>query len=254
MLANIAWRNRLRDLLMTGTSVAPRGQLCLENLHATISVDIEHALVTDSRRHLNYKFAAAEALWIIKGDNKLQQLAIYNKRMAEFSDDGVTLAGAYGPRIACQTDYVVNVIKKDRQTRQASISIWTPNPVPSKDIPCTLALNFMIRDERLHCHVFMRSSDVWLGVPYDLFSFSQLALIIAARVKAKPGYLWLTAASSHLYDVNAEDAQLIANHPFEEQGSLPRLPYDFNEVDVHNRLNKMCELGRSMIQYHEEKS
>jgi thymidylate synthase len=207
--ANQAWYDRISSLLgSTAIVSAPRGLTIREQLHRTVEVNLTQALLTIPQRGLAYKFAAAEALWIMDADDQLASLLPYNKRMAEFSDDGVTLAGAYGPRLEGQIDYIVGALTKDRDTRQATAVIWRPNPKASKDIPCTVALTFMIRQDRLHLHVYMRSSDAWLGLPYDLFSFAVYAAHVRFLYEAEGnrplglGKLYLTAASSHLYQVN----------------------------------------------------
>lgn len=228
--ADNAWRDRLASLLLDHEySSSPRGMPVFEQLHRTIVVDIERSLITHPLRKLNYRFAAAEALWIMNGDDRVEPLARYNKRMRDFSDDGIVLAGAYGPRLQHQINYVINALRRDRDTRQAVASIWTPSPRPSKDIPCTLSLSFMIRGDALHAHAFMRSSDVWLGVPYDLFSFSCFASMIAALYNdcagVEPvglGRLHLTAASSHLYAEHREQATaIVAAAPSERSFAWP---------------------------------
>jgi len=176
-------------------------------------------VVTCPARKLNYRFMAAEALWISAGRNDLGGLTDVNPNMARFSDDGRTLAGAYGPRIRPQVPYVVASLIKDRDTRQAALTIWTPNPEPSKDTPCTVAMVFSIRENRLYQHVFMRSSDAWLGIPYDVFSFTLLAYEVACRynqhkllIGGSPvglGHMTITCTSSHLYSENREAAVAI---------------------------------------------
>jgi thymidylate synthase len=164
-------------------------------------------------RKLSYSFAAAEALWILSGSDSVEEVARYVPRLREFSDDGKTLAGAYGPRIVNQLPYVVAKLKEDPNSRQAVMTIWRANPAPSKDIPCTVALAFQVRLERIDCHAFMRSSDLWLGWPYDVFTFSMVSLRVALDLNLGTnnnyslGNLYLTAASSHLYEENARDAR-----------------------------------------------
>lgn len=205
--ADQAWMNLLRTLLIEGQPVSPRGMHTLEVLHhVSLTVDLNHPVVTHPLRKLNYRFMAAEALWIQTGRNELADLTRVNPKMADYSDDGQTLAGAYGPRIRPQVPYVVKALVRDRDTRQAALTIWTPSPEPSKDLPCTIAMTFSIRNHRLYQHVFMRSSDAWLGVPYDIFSFSLLGIEVAClynRMAKEPvglGHLTVTMTSSHLYE------------------------------------------------------
>lgn len=237
--ATTAWHSLLAALLSDGRAVAPRGQATVEVLHhVSLTVDLRRPVVTDPARRLNYRFMAAEALWIAAGRDDLAPLTAVNPKMADFSDDGRTLAGAYGPRIRPQVPYVVDCLVRDRDTRQAALTIWTPSPGPSKDVPCTIAMVFSIRERRLYQHVFMRSSDAWLGIPYDIFSFSLLAAEVACRYNIRPvvvrpiglGHLTITCTSSHLYEQHFEAARsIVAN-------ALDRPPPEYNEDDIlHGR-------------------
>jgi len=188
-----------------GHEVSPRGLRVKELLHHAVRVSMFYPVLTVPERRLGYRFMAAEALWIVTGRDQLSDLTPYSKRMEEFSDDGETLTGAYGPRILEQLGYVVDRLVEDRDTRQATLTIWRPNPSRSKDIPCTVAMDFKIRNGQLHTQVFMRSSDVWLGLPYDVFSFTCVSYLVVATLRQtaypdlEPGTLYLTAASSHVY-------------------------------------------------------
>lgn len=208
-----AWVVTLRKILADGADVGPRGRPTKELQHHTFKCAMADPVVKSAERGLSYKFMAAEALWILNGDNSVAGIAPYNSRISEFSDDGKTFFGAYGPRVVDQLDYVVNALLKDRETRQAVMTTWRRNPPATKDVPCTVALAFMARHGRLHCHAFMRSSDAWLGLPYDVFNFTMITARVACLVnstsqeKLELGDLCLTAASSHLYSENFKGAQ-----------------------------------------------
>lgn len=213
--ASAAWLNTLDAVLRDGAEVAPRGMKTLELPQHTTAVDLSRPVVLCPGRKLSYTFAAAEALWILAGDDRVETIAPYNPNIAAFSDDGKTFAGAYGAPIVKQFGYVVRKLLEDRDTRQAGLTIWRPNPPPSKDVPCTVAVWFSIRAGRLNCHVFMRSSDAWLGLPYDVFVFSMLAAKVtcAHNEAVSPpapvglGRLYVTAASEHLYARDFEAAK-----------------------------------------------
>jgi thymidylate synthase len=209
------WLHLLDRILCDGQNTTPRGLTTKELLHQTIVVDMRRPVLVIPERKLSYQFMAAEAYWILSGDNRVETIAPFNKRIAEFSDDGRTFYGAYGPRIHDQLDYVINTLLENRDTRQAAMTIWRENPPKTKDVPCTIGLVFNIRDGVLHTSVLMRSSDVWLGIPYDVFNFSMLSHYICAtlnyvncgKTNYNPGLLYLTAVSSHLYKENWEQAK-----------------------------------------------
>lgn len=202
------WLDTVGRILSNGVEVAPRGMPTLELQHHTFVCDMNDPVVRSPSRALSYRFMAAEALWILSGDDTVAGIAPYNSHIAKFSDDGVAFFGAYGPRVIDQLGYVIKALVDDRDTRQAVLTTWRQNPPKTKDVPCTVAMTFMIRNNELNCHVFMRSSDAWLGLPYDAFNFSMIAAVVACDYNrqcphgVQLGTLYLTAASSHLYKLN----------------------------------------------------
>lgn len=217
------WLQHLDDLLVYGDPVAPRGKNTLELLQKTIAVPMRYPVLNVPQRRLSYQFMAAEAYWILMGDNRVATIAPYNKNIANFSDDGKIFFGAYGPKIAKQLPYVIETLRKDPQSRQAGLTIWRENPPETLDVPCTVSIFASIRRGELNLHVFMRSSDAWLGVPYDVFNFSMLGHLLCAELNVAkseydvdivPGTLYLTAASSHLYEENiTAAAECLATKP-----------------------------------------
>lgn len=173
-----------------------------------------HYPVLNSKvRALGYRFMFAEAAWMMSGMNTVKHIAPYSNRISDFSDDGVFYKGAYGPKIVDQLPYVVESLADDHDTRQAVINIWRENPRRSKDVPCTLSLQFLRRGHRLHTVASMRSSDAWLGLPYDCFNFTMITCGVIALLRQKTldildlGYLTVNAGSGHLYEVNRKAAE-----------------------------------------------
>jgi thymidylate synthase len=201
-----AWLELLRKLIRTGKPVSPRGIATLEILNVTL--EVQHCLrniIVNPIRNLNYRFMIAEWLWIQAGLNDVESISFYNQAIKQFSDDDQVLNGAYGPRLFPQWEYVIESLCKEG-SRQSIAVIWTPSPGQSKDIPCTISLQWFIRQRKLHCTVNMRSSDVWLGLPYDYFTFSQLTNSIGRILQIDIGSMTMNLASSHLYDSNHNDA------------------------------------------------
>lgn len=221
-----AWVSHVFAVLNAGREVSPRGKRTLELPQHTVAVDMRYPVLLLPTRKLSYQFMAAEASWILSGSDRVEEIAPWNKRIADFSDDGETFFGAYGPKVLGQLDYVVKKLLQDPDSRQAGLTIWRENPPETKDVPCTVAMFFALRDPsdepelkaKLEASVFMRSNDVWLGTPYDVFNFSMVAHLVCARLnsasatgrKVEPGALRLTAASSHLYEEQWPAAREVA--------------------------------------------
>lgn len=213
MTADHAWLALIKKVVRDGKHTKPRGLTCKEIIGHQTVVDMNYPVVT-TRPKLGYRFLAAEAWWILRGKNDVASIAPYSRHIANFSDDGETFFGAYGPKIIDQLPYVINSIIDDMWCRQAVLDIWRPCPPKSKDIPCTLSAQFLLRPQvdglgieslKLHCIDTMRSSDAWLGWPYDVFNFSMLSACVALALRLRLGKridlgtLTLTAGSQHLY-------------------------------------------------------
>lgn len=229
-----AWLHQLNDIMVYGKEASPRGMLTKELPQKTLIFDMNWPVITIPEREMGYRFMAAEAWWILSGKNDVASIAPYSKEIAKFSDDGVLFFGSYGPPIVDQLNYVVQTLLRDPDTRQAVITTWRQNPPPTKDVPCTIAFSFMIRDGRLNCHVFMRSSDNWLGIPYDAFNFTMVTCEVlrqlnnCLREDGQPpirlGTMFLTAASSHLYQRNFDMVDKVLHPARRDYASCAAVP------------------------------
>ena len=255
-----AWRDLLVALYHEGRQVGPRGKGTREMLDVRLRLnDVRNNIILDPTRNLNYRFMVAEWLYIWFGHDDVETIARYNEQMRKFSDDGVTFNGAYGRAVQANWQYVEALIHNDRATRQAILNIhehrrmkssWDGDgrPLVSKDVPCTLSIQFFVRDEMLNTIVHMRSSDVWLGIPYDIFNFTMLANYMAARVEAEPGWLSLHLGSSHLYESNLEAAaQVIYENKTSTLRSPPlpsKIPWWLEEVLSTGKMDSSMNIPR----------
>lgn len=170
----------------------------------------EHDWVWNKRRNASTAYAAGELLWYLRGSDDGRIMEAYAPQYSRFLDPDGTAYGAYGKRLATynQLDYLYRLLQDRPETRQAVLSLWRPNDLGAadnakhSDIPCTLSLQFLTRDRELNLIVTMRSNDVWLGLPYDGWCFSQLLKIMAAALGVQPGWVQHQAGSMHLYERN----------------------------------------------------
>lgn len=238
--ANEAWIALIRRIYEDGAESRPRNLRIKELTCWTTQVDMRYPVVTVKRRKMGYRFMVAEAWWILTGRNDVMSLKSYSPHIASFSNDGYRFDGAYGPKVVDQLRYVVDTLERDPDSRQAVVSIWRSNPRDSKDVPCTLTLQWLIRDGKLHCVDTMRSSDAWLGWPYDVFNFSMLSAYVLLMLREREhlsggfkhtgfeffnkiglGALYLVAGSSHLYVNPKEDGATNVPYAMEDvQGIL----------------------------------
>ena len=212
-----------------------------------------------------------ELLWYLSGSNSIEQIAYYINRYTNYSDDGNSAFGAYGPRIfnitpalnKSQWDYVIQKLKEkeSRDTRNAVIVIINPLDFQTKtsDRPCTCSLQFAIREERLYLHTHMRSNDAYLGLPHDIFSFTVLQEIAAREIGVNLGTYIHSVGSLHLYTRDRESVDLYLQEGFFRNIPMPSMPQDnqweniFSVLDAENKIRmgvkNWQELGKNLPEY-----
>lgn len=250
-IATTAWFNQLRRVMDVGEQSEPRGKKTKELIGVMIGVNMRYPIVSHPVRGLNYTFMAAEALWIISGRSDLEFHKTLKEKLEPFSDEKSYMAGAYGPPFIDQLPYVIGVLGKDPDSRQAVITIWRPRPYPSKDIPCTISIQFLIRNNILNACVSMRSSDVWLGIPYDLFSYTCMSAVVALNCGVPNlGILRVFMGSSHLYEENFDKANAVLNVGNQVNAHVPFDILNFKSTQrLRSWLGDAAEVGNNLHSY-----
>lgn len=175
-------------------------------------------------RNLSPYYACAEFLWYLSMTDDTSFLQIFAPGYKRFCEDGIHAFGAYGQRWGYyqglypnQIDAVIEVLKAHPESRQAVVTMWNSDDLPhavlvdKKDLPCTLSLQFLLRNGYLHLVATMRSNDVWLGLPYDVFCFTQLQNLIADIIGSSVGSYTHNAGSMHYYEKDFEKINKILN-------------------------------------------
>lgn len=229
--ANDLYQIVCRDVLGNGQRAAPRGMATTELLAARLCLTQPRRrfVAVAPARRLNPAFAVAEALWILSGSDE-SWIFDYNRSLEQFADDG-RLQGAYGPRMrrwrgeVDQLDYVRRLLARDPDSRQAVIQLYDPqlDTRGNRDVPCTLNYRFLVRHGRLDMHTTMRSNDVWLGLPYDIFTATLLQELMAGWLGVKLGCYYHHVDSLHLYERDYESAARVAAMTVTASPAMPTI-------------------------------
>lgn len=171
-------------------------------------------VMTNDVRKLSMRYAIGEMLWYMSGNPSLKAIQHYTKSWDRMSDDGETVNSNYGYIIQNKFDfdqyeYCKKLLIKDKNSRQAIIHIKVPvNTIenPTNDLNCTVCLQFLVRENKLYCTTYMRSNDLWLGFPYDVFQFTCLQVRMAMELGLDIGTYTHIAGSLHLYARDFEKA------------------------------------------------
>jgi thymidylate synthase len=172
----------------------------------------------DGVRDANPFFHLLEALWMLAGRRDVAWLARFNQRMATYSDDGIVFNAAYGYRWRQQFDLsaahgrpfrdqlttIVDLLRKDPDSRRAVLQIWDAEAdlgVASKDLACNTQAMFKVRAGRLSMTVSNRSNDIiWGCYGANAVHFSILLEYMAARIGVEAGVYRQISDSYHAYE------------------------------------------------------
>ena len=186
-------------------------------------------------KKLHWPSIIHELLWFLSGDTNVSYLQDNNVRIwNEWADDEGNLGPVYGKqwrkwesvdgKIIDQIDEAVRMIKENPHSRRIIVSAWNVGELDKMALmPCHAFFQFYVSDGRLSCNLYQRSADAFLGVPFNISSYSLLTCIIAQVCDLKPGEFVWTGGDCHLYLNHLDQARLqTSREPLE----LPKLILD----------------------------
>ena len=231
----------LGQLIREGLAVRPRGHETRELESVVLELrDPRDRLTTLPHRGANVFGTIADTLWVLAGRNDLEFPARFVPRLRDYSDDGVTLRGAYGPRLrkwdgVDQLVAAYDRLREDPESRRAVVSLWDPArdaTVESKDIPCNNWLQFTVREGRLNLKVVSRSMDIIWGATINVFEWTVLQELVAHWLGTGIGTYWHFIGSLHIYEKHLRRAERILAEPFVRKPKAPlAIAIDLEELD-----------------------
>lgn len=218
----------------------PRGRANRECLNISFSInDPKNRICYNPARNTNIIFNFAEVLWYLSGSKSLDFIEYYCKNMRQYSPDNQTLTGcAYGPKMFSygkegldQWSRLIKILKEDDpSSNRALIQIFDPRESlyrSNVDVTCTIALQFFLREEKLYMSTFMRSNDCFRGIVSDIFSFTFIQELIAAKLNVELGSYFHNVGSLHLYETDCKRVEKIL-----ETGAITPLTYSSNSLKI----------------------
>ncbi len=174
-------------------------------------------LVTTKRLHV--KSIVYELLWFLQGDTNVRYLQQRGVSIwDEWADENGELGPVYGRqwrswtapdgRTIDQIQDVLQQIRTDPDSRRLIVSAWNVGDLPRMALPpCHVLFQFYVSEGRLSCQLYQRSADVFLGVPFNIASYSLLTLMVAQVSGLQPGEFIHTFGDAHLYSNHLEQAK-----------------------------------------------
>lgn len=187
-------------------------------------------LLTTKKLHL--KSIIYELLWFLKGDTNAHYLQEHGVRIwNEWADEDGNLGHIYGYQWRSWPDYqgghidqiteVINQIKNNPDSRRMIVSAWNVADLKNMNLPpCHILFQFYVADGKLSCQLYQRSADTFLGVPFNIASYSLLTMMVAQVCGLQPGDFVYTTGDTHIYLNHIEQVKLQLTR---EPRKLPRM-------------------------------
>lgn len=211
-------------------------------------------LLTTKKVHVRSIFH--ELLWFLSGDTNIKYL---KDNKVTIWDEWATDTGDLGPvygkqwrswetpdgRTIDQIKDVIELIKKSPDSRRLVVSAWNPSDLPDPTVspeenalngkqalpPCHCLFQFYVTDGKLSCQLYQRSADIFLGVPFNIASYSLLVYMIAQVTGLEVGEFIHTFGDAHIY----------LNHLDQVNLQLSRTPYDFPTLKINKEVKDIFD-------------
>ena len=242
----------LRTIRERGTRKSDRtGTGTLSVFGHQMRFDLADGFPVLTTKKLHLRSIIHELLWFLAGDTNVEYLR--SNRVTiwdEWADEHGELGPVYGAqwrrwktadgREIDQIARAVELIRRDPDSRRIIVSAWNVGELEQMALsPCHALFQFYVADGRLSCQLYQRSADVFLGVPFNIASYSLLTHMVAQQCDLEPGEFIWTGGDCHLYLNHLEQADLQLGR---EPMRLPRLTirrrpssifeYRFEDFDV----------------------
>jgi thymidylate synthase len=241
----------LQDILANGTV---KGDRTGTGTSSVFGRQIRHDLSTGfpllTTKKLHFKSIANELIWFLSGDTNTEWLknhgvSIWNEWATETGD----LGPVYGKQWTAwptkdggsinQIDYVINTLKNNPNSRRILFHAWNVEYLPDESIspqanaqqgkmalpPCHLLYQFYVADNKLSAQLYIRSSDSFLGLPYNTASLALLTHMLAQQCDLIPHEIIISIGDLHAY----------SNHTAQIETQLSREPQALPQLKINRR-------------------
>jgi thymidylate synthase len=244
------YHDLMRRILETGHTKTDRTGTGTRSLFGEqLRFDLSAGFPLLTTKKVHFKSVLVELLWFLRGETNLRFLREHGVTIwDEWADADGELGPVYGKQWRSWeaadgrvVDQIVQVEEQIRQTpdsRRMIVSAWNVGEIDRMALPpCHLLFQFYVAGGRLSCQLYQRSADFFLGVPFNIASYSLLTLMMASTTGLEPGEFVLTFGDVHLYSNHFDQArQQLSREPRPlPRIQLSRLPHsviDFQLADI----------------------
>ena len=205
--------------------------------------DISQKFPALTTKKLHFKSIIHELLWFLQGNTNIEYLKNNDVSIwDEWADEQGELGPVYGAQWRSwqaadgstidQITQVIEQIKSNPDSRRLIVSAWNVGEIEKMALaPCHAFFQFYVADDKLSCQLYQRSADIFLGVPFNIASYSLLTMMIAQVTGLKAGELVHTLGDAHLY----------LNHLEQVDTQLSREPLPLPEMKINKNVKSIFD-------------
>ncbi|MCH4842220.1 thymidylate synthase [Bifidobacterium pseudolongum] len=233
------YEDLLRKILMEGNLKSDRtGTGTISLFGQQMRFDLSEGFPLLTTKRVFFKGIAYELLWFLKGSGNVRWLQEHNVHIwDEWADENGDLGPVYGVqwrswpaptpsdpnRTIDQISNVLELIRTQPDSRRMVVTAWNPAEVEQMALPpCHALFQFYVANGKLSCQLYQRSCDMFLGVPFNIASYSLLTMMMAQQAGLEPGEFVWTGGDCHIYD----------NHVDQVLEQLSREPYPYPTMKI----------------------
>jgi thymidylate synthase len=205
--------------------------------------DLSKGFPVLTTKKLHLKSIIHELLWFLTGDTNIKYLRENGVRIwNEWADENGDLGPVYGYQWRSwptpdgnhidQISQVIESLKNNPDSRRHIISAWNVGQINQMNLPpCHLLIQFYVANGKLSCQLYQRSADIFLGVPFNIASYSLLTMMVAQVCDLQPGEFVHTLGDAHIY----------LNHMEQVKLQLSRAPYPLPRMKINPAVNSIFD-------------
>lgn len=219
----------LAQVLNNGTVKKDRtGTGTISDFGHQLQFDLQEGFPIITTKKVPFKAVAAELIWFLSGSTNIQFLHERGVKIWDpWADEQGELGPIYGKQWRSWPDKnggtvdqiaeVINTIKNNPDSRRMVVNAWNVADLPDMALsPCHCLFQFYVANGQLSCHLYQRSADLFIGVPFNIASYALLTHMIAQVCNLKPGRFIHTFGDAHIYQDHIEQVKTQLNrdpHP-----------------------------------------
>jgi thymidylate synthase len=244
------YQQLMRRILLEGIEKEDRtGTGTLSVFGHQMRFDLRRRFPAVTTKKVHWPSVIHELLWFVSGDTNVKYLQENKVRIwNEWADENGDLGPVYGKqwrkweandgRIIDQLQNAVEMIKTNPGSRRIIVSAWNVGELDEMALmPCHAFFQFYVANGELSLHLYQRSADVFLGVPFNISSYSLLCCMVAQVTGLKPGDFVHTIGDAHLY----------MNHLDQAREQISRTPLEWPILKLNSECTEIDDFSNEDI-------